>query len=682
MADNGKTSSTGSTGGESSSTLVSLNEAALATIRGHNLYKFLIGGKHIPKKYATAEAELNDERTDEYVSWECQDQLLLSWMLNSMSENLVSKMVGCDHSYQLWTKIQENFCSSTKPRERQLRTELRNTKKGSSSMSDYLLKIKKIVDSLTAIGSPISSHDHIESIFDGLGDGYANFITSISLSKEPYTHAEVEALLLAQEVRNDAAKTDVENVSANLAQKASTPGGRGQNPNSQQNFPFNRYQNFQNAQGRGFSRGMPFNRGGRNSFQNNRGGRNAWGGSSRPQCQVCGKLGHIDVNCYNRFNQAFTTATLNQFLAQNQQKPNNVGQVEALLATPKILNDDDKVHIANGSGLPILNIGSNGLLTDSQTLHLQHILHVPEISRNLLSISKFAKDNNVFFEFHSDECFIKSQVNKQILLRGRNKQGLYLFDNLNLTHKPMSSPVYSYSATCSNSIHNQNQYTLWHNKLGHASFPVIKTVLSTCNLSNINKNVDFFCEGCCMGKLHASPFPPSPTVYSKPLELVYTDLWGPAPVTSSRAFKLFKAQAELQLQTKILALQSDFGGPAPIPTTLPTTPSTSSTTSPTTSSSVPNLPTPADNTHPMLTRSKCGVHKPKAFLAKCGMFFMACGRVLNESISFRNLPMRKSSIPIRKMQNIILNPVKYKYTLKEKSNFNVALMEAISHHNK
>ncbi|KAF7802208.1 dynamin-2A-like isoform X2 [Senna tora] len=114
--------------------------------------------------------------------------------------------------------------------------------------------------------------------------------------------------------------------------------------------------------------------------ENTRGGRNSWSGASRPQCQVCGKFGHIGVNCYNRFNQSFTAATLSQFLAQNQQRPSsNVGQVEALLATPEILNDDawfadsgsshhltnnpanlqatqpytgaDKVLVANGSGL-------------------------------------------------------------------------------------------------------------------------------------------------------------------------------------------------------------------------------------------------------------------------------------------------------------------------------------------
>ena len=55
--------------------------------------------------------------------------------------------------------------------------------------------------------------------------------------------------------------------------------------------------------------------------------------------------------------------------------------------------------VGNGSQLPIASIGS-AIFTDLNTLNnfsLQHSLHVPTISKNLLSVSRFARDNHVFF---------------------------------------------------------------------------------------------------------------------------------------------------------------------------------------------------------------------------------------------------------------------------------------------
>lgn len=55
---------------------------------------------------------------------------------------------------------------------RQLCSELKSTKKGTRSMSEYLLQIKAIVDSLVAIGDPILEQDHIDVILDGLPEEY------------------------------------------------------------------------------------------------------------------------------------------------------------------------------------------------------------------------------------------------------------------------------------------------------------------------------------------------------------------------------------------------------------------------------------------------------------------------------------------------------------------------------
>ena len=62
---------------------------------------------------------------------------------------------------------------------------------------------------------------------------------------------------------------------------------------------------------------------------------------------------------------------------------------------------NDQIKIGNGQGLPITHTGSASLSTPF-SFRLNNILHVPTTCANLLSVSQFAKDNSVFFEFYSN----------------------------------------------------------------------------------------------------------------------------------------------------------------------------------------------------------------------------------------------------------------------------------------
>ena len=212
-------------------------------------------------------------------------------------------------------------------------------------------------------------------------------------------------------------------------------------------------------------------------------------------------------------------------------------------------------------------------------------------------MSQFAKDNSIFFEFHPHLCLVKSQETNKILLQGVvGSYGLYSFHNLKLQGNPSllmstfaSVPNVEFPTLAatgnntSNIVSNfdvtfSNSANLWHARLGHLNDHVMKIVLKQCNISQLNKNITEFCSSCCMGKTHRLPSHSSISVYS-PLELLFTDLWGPSHVTSyvgytyyvsfiyafsrytwifpikSKAetifvFQNFKSMVELQLNTK------------------------------------------------------------------------------------------------------------------------------------
>lgn len=60
--------------------------------------------------------------------------------------------------------------------------------------------------------------------------------------------------------------------------------------------------------------------------------------------------------------------------------------------------------MGNGTGLVVNSIGSAFVTSPydhNVTLTLNTILHVPYITKNLVSVSQFSNDNHVYFEFHS-----------------------------------------------------------------------------------------------------------------------------------------------------------------------------------------------------------------------------------------------------------------------------------------
>jgi hypothetical protein len=103
-----------------------------------------------------------------------------------------------------------------------------------------------------------------------------------------------------------------------------------------------------------------------------------------------------------------------------------------------------------------------------------HILHVPGISKHLLSIQCLAHDYNAFLELHPSFFYVKDQATQRILLRGRSHHGLYLVPCL-----VSSASLPSHAALSSITASGD----LWHYWLGHPSSSVIVSVIRSNKLA-------------------------------------------------------------------------------------------------------------------------------------------------------------------------------------------------------
>lgn len=123
--------------------------------------------------------------SEKYESWIIQDQALFTWLLSTISESVFPRVLACKHAYEVWDKVHKHFNSQMKACAHQLRSELKTNKKDSRSISEYVLRIRTIVDSLMAVGDPILNRDQIDAILQGLSKAYNSFIMMVYRKIEP-----------------------------------------------------------------------------------------------------------------------------------------------------------------------------------------------------------------------------------------------------------------------------------------------------------------------------------------------------------------------------------------------------------------------------------------------------------------------------------------------------------------
>ena len=95
------------------------------------------------------------------------------------------------------------------------------------------------------------------------------------------------------------------------------------------------------------------------------------------------------------------------------------------LVVPECYHGGEQVQVGNGVGLHILHTGHSSINTVARSLALRNILHMPEISKHLLSVHKFSGDNDIFFKYHPWHFYIKDRQSRKSLLDGRCESGLY-----------------------------------------------------------------------------------------------------------------------------------------------------------------------------------------------------------------------------------------------------------------
>lgn len=200
-------------------------------LEGYGLEGFVLGTILVPPAVITeADGHLVDNPA--FLVHKKQDKFLAFWLLSTVTDEVLVHLTAAKTSVDVWATIERRFGTTSDIKISSLRHALYSIKKAGLTVKEYLLKVKTLCDSLTAVGSLVTEREQAN---------LTKYQDDSTASKPPRS-------------------------------QAFRQGDRGS--------------------GRGWSRGRT------------RGGGRGWS-RSRPQCQMCGKVGHVVQNCYHRFDENF-----------------------------------------------------------------------------------------------------------------------------------------------------------------------------------------------------------------------------------------------------------------------------------------------------------------------------------------------------------------------------------------
>lgn len=166
------------------------------------------------------------------------------------------------------------------------------------------------------------------------------------------------------------------------------------------------------------------------------------------KCQYCGTAGHIAKICWwvpkkptqsHDIPQALATLTLDNTIADTEWT-SDTGASNHMTGKPSMLSNirqysgTNSVLIGDGSSLPILGIGDSFINQKNITLPLHDVLLVPDLTKNMLSVSQLTKQFPITCEFSNVDFCVKERETGEPMITKRRKGDLYVLSSMPELH--------------------------------------------------------------------------------------------------------------------------------------------------------------------------------------------------------------------------------------------------------
>lgn len=225
-----------------------------------NIYNLtnLINGKELaPSPTIVDPATSITLPNPDYSLWFQKDQIVLSWLLSSITENVYPLINGLTSAHYVWHALEVAFGIVSHAQKTQLLIEFHNLNKGDTPIFKFLYRAKALADCLIMAGHPMTTDEFNALVFRKLGAEFNGIVGALQQRPVAASFPELHGQLVAHELLLKAQQPDIP--LANTAQYNPRPQSFLPNP----------------------GRGRGGNRGRRGYFNNS------------VSCQICGLNNHL-----------------------------------------------------------------------------------------------------------------------------------------------------------------------------------------------------------------------------------------------------------------------------------------------------------------------------------------------------------------------------------------------------
>ncbi|KAH9786417.1 retrovirus-related pol polyprotein from transposon RE2 [Citrus sinensis] len=437
--------------------------------------------------------------TDEYASWKKCNDMILSWILNSLTQDLADSVIFSTTAQEVWEDLRDRFSQSNAPRIFQIERDIACLAQDQMTVAAYYTRLKKLWDELGSYNDTVCScgADHkrrrLMQFLMGLNESYSAIRGQILLINPLPDVAKAYSSIVQEEKQRSlgVARETTEN-SAMVARRAEPMAlavrheqehpKHASNKSNQGSTHFKRSNSHQssvnNVKESPVMQEVP-------SVTN---------GLSDLQIQQILSIiqGKGTTQSTNPKANAATSGLL-QTLLRLHRLIIDSGATDHITSSPTLLVNSNKntflppVAMPSGEQAPITSIGNLPL---NSAVTLQNVLGVPSF---------------------------KDLTTRTTIGLGEQRDGLYYLVALASEKPKPQTPSVAATSCCSPSSQVTSSTVLWHRRLGH---------LSSSRLNFMAKHLLKFpfqsnnaCDVCALAKQCRLPFSsiPSPSLSSDPV---------------------------------------------------------------------------------------------------------------------------------------------------------------------